>query len=273
MTLDPRYFGHSLIMPVYAIEPDPNETGAFRCVQIVGTCSFIGGGVFLTAGHVVQALGSLDRGAIQVIDPGAGVAHAVEILAQEVLHPDIGLLKASIPDPVRPWLRGVPWLNARLGLWDRVRSLGYPYGLLKDGDSTSSLLRGFEGHVVSTLDEHLPLGMDRPPFHVYEVSFAVPRGLSGAPLLDARDLERFSGAVGIVIGNSKSNILVHRQTDIETAPGSPAIQRTIEQYESLTLGVAIRTSWLIDIKSDLLGATLGDHLGKHGLLLPPRDRP
>lgn len=261
---------YSVILPVFAVEPGPDD---FKVLQIVGTCSYLGSNVFLTAGHVVAALGETDRGAIQVIDPSTGESHALEIDAYDSLHPDIGVIVSEVPRSMSGWVRPLHWSTAQLGHFDRVRVYGYPYGLQRDrdGNEAYSVIRGFEGYVVSALEKHLPVALPPPAFHMYEVSFAVPKGLSGAPLLDARDLDRVQAA-GIVIGNSESSMEVHRSTDLETEQVEGTlkrVERTMERHESLTLGMAIRTSWLVSVKSPLLNMTLGEHLDRESLLLPP----
>jgi hypothetical protein len=119
--------------------------------------------------------------------------------------------------------------------------------------------RAFEGKVTARVSGFKPTGSALEPFPVYELPFAAPRGLSGCPLLSAagRILVR-----GVVIGNAQSKMLVHSSTEVVKENDKAT---TVEQYESLTLGVATDGLFVQGLRSSALGRTIGEHLAAHGL--------
>lgn len=113
---------------------------------------------------------------------------------------------------------------------------------------------------MSRLTEFKPVAWAGPAFPAYELSFAAPRGLSGAPLLNTR------GTVflhGVVIGNSQSRVPVFRSEE-RVSDGSSAT--IVEQYEALTLGIAVEASTILTQTSKLLGKSVREHLADHGLI-------
>ena len=113
---------------------------------------------------------------------------------------------------------------------------------------------------MSRLDEFKPVGWAGSAFPVCELSFAMPRGLSGAPLLNSQ------GAVfvhGVVIGNSEARMLVFRSEERLT---HGAVVAVVEQYEALTLGIAVEAKAVLTQTSTLLGKTIREHLVEHHLI-------
>jgi hypothetical protein len=92
------------------------------------------------------------------------------------------------------------------------------------------------------------------------LSFSAPRGLSGAPLLTNDEL---AVVKGVVIGNSQSKMQVLSETERQSGSDWG---KTTEVYESMSLGVAVRSVVVASLHSLLLGRTIGDHLREHGLL-------
>lgn len=256
---------HNVLLPVYSIDPGPEDS--FRAIDIVGTCSSIGSCYLITAGHVVEALGDAARGAVRVVDPRTMTPHGLRIVDHEVLAHDLGLLHVEIPDEdAKGWVKEPPWLSSQLDLLAPVASMGFPYGMQHDAQGSTSLLRAFSGHVVSGR-RYLPPGMKPPAFDAYELSFAVPRGLSGAPLLDYRTADGTTAVSGIVIGNGRESMLVHTQTEKDSATKETVV---VERWESLQLGIAVQASCVLSTRSTLLGRTIGEHLEERRLVLDRR---
>jgi hypothetical protein len=92
---------------------------------------------------------------------------------------------------------------------------------------------------------------------VYEVSFQVPRGLSGAPLLyPVDDLL----VCGLVFGNSEHRMLVYRSEEVEE---EGSVKASYQHWESLALGVAVTQTAIFQAKSTMLGTFIGDYLESH----------
>jgi hypothetical protein len=216
----------------------------------------------LTAGHVVSSIDRSSGNAIIVGVQGPDTYfQAAYVTEAELIGADLGLLKVDfvIPGSDR-WFNRFRWADSPLDAFTRVRAVGYAYGMHRVEDRQSIVTRGFEGHIVSTLNEFKPLGSAGGPFSVHELSFMAPRGLSGAPLLNA------SGKVtihGVVIGNSETRMMVFRS---EERVAEPTATATVEQYEALTLGIAVAAGDVLSRESRLLGTSVRDHLEAHNLL-------
>ena len=109
---------------------------------------------------------------------------------------DIGLLKASVPDP-----RTFPWSSGpeELPILADVQIFGYPYAL--DLAERTLQVRAFKGHIVSV--GRVAALPSRPA--CYALSFAAPRGLSGAPVLSVGQHLRVEG---VVVGNKSTEMTV-----------------------------------------------------------------
>jgi hypothetical protein len=125
----------------------------------------------------------------------------------------------------------------------------------------SIVQRMFQGYLVSDLHEFKPLGYEGDPFAVFELSFNAPRGLSGSPLMTT-DL-RISVS-GIIIGNSKSSMLVFDTEEIE---GSESEETRVQHYESMSLGVAVQSKEIFPLRPALLDCTISEYLERNGKLI------
>ena len=63
----------------------------------------------------------------------------------------------------------------------------------------------------------------------------------------------------MIIGNSKSRMLVHDSEEVEESTGTKTI---LEQYESLTLGIAVRAADIVSLSSRILGTSVGQFLSR-----------
>lgn len=252
---------NEIVAPVMFAEC--REGGTFEISgNILGSCFPIGGNFCLTAGHVVLSVQDqpIDKVAVLGLRKNSRWVGA-EIVNSEVLDADIGLLQFNNPN-------GLDWGKEKAFSWDlnilsllqQVKTCGYPYGTnLIDIEMIISL-RAFFGHIVSVRNKYIPIGYKGKCFSVYELSFSVPRGLSGAPLYigDSPTL-----VCGLNIGNSESKMLVHQSTE-RTAEGN--IERVMEYYEYLHLGIAVQASTIVNIESKLLKAPILQHLKRNGLI-------
>jgi len=174
--------------------------------------------------------------AVLLLNPATEVFHEARITDMEQLSADVGLFEIE-PGQGRLWFGRIPWARKHLTDDDRVRTFGFPYGLNQVAGQQTLVLRSFGRQPVAHLKQYLPPGLIGAPFGAYELSFTAPRGLSGAPLLT----KGHNYAVhGVIIGDAQYSMLVHQQSDIErTDDGSRTETKTVERYESLSLGVAV----------------------------------
>jgi hypothetical protein len=201
----------------------------------------------LTAGHVLRSAAALPVMGIGFVSGKRWLTRRCG--AHEILEShDVGIFEAEGIEATP-----LPWLSGELPITAPVLSVGFPYGLNRDISSID--LRAFRGHVVSAASN--PVLPAKP--RVYELQFQCPRGLSSAPLIFES-----SGlfAAGVVVGNATTQMLVLSDREV-FAEGATTI---FERYEMLQLGIAAQSDALRPLKSELLGATLQEHLASHGLV-------
>ena len=257
---------HALALPICRVEQEQQENYRIKG-EILGTCFAIGNTHLITAAHVISDLTAIQSNAgVMLLNPEGQSFHIAPIIATEILHADIGILQIE-PKQGKLWFGRARWRGTPLSEFERIRAFGYPYGLHTVGDRQQIVLRSFEGHTVVHLREYLPLGMSGDPFSVYELSFATPRGLSGAPLCTFTDNN--VRVHGVVIGNSQSSMLVFQSSEKSTEKDGERTETTIvERYESLSLGIAVDMLTIKELKSGLLGSTVGAFLTTNELLTP-----
>lgn len=214
----------------------------------------------LTAGHVVEELTAAAKAgkgvaSVGIFHPKSFKQFGLRVSDLEVLGCDIGLLKVDFQSPDQvDWLFPLWWDPFTSNMGTLVRSPGFAYGDHRVGDARYIVQRSFQGTIVADIGSYLPLGMTGEPFGVFELSFGAPRGHSGAPLLHEN-----GRVMGVVIGNSKSRMLVLDSEELEESTGTKTV---VQQYESLTLGIAVRASNAVTLMSHILGTTLGHFISK-----------
>jgi len=249
--------GHDYTFPVIGYERrNINANRVATPKNVYGTAFSVGDNCFLTAGHSIEnALSENDVLAVGFID---GESYfAAEALDHEVIAElDTGIIK-TIAQVSRA--KQHQWQHEPLASLIDVGASGYPYALDPDRNSLAS--RSFKGYVVSRT---------RTPFSAnpwgYELSFACPRGLSGAPLTTLGD---FPLVAGLVVGNRSTEMNIF--SDREVISDDKEI--IVERYEALQLGIAIQSAELMTLRSRILEGELREHLQKHLLIaetVPPR---
>ena len=260
--------GYSIALPVLTARPTPMGEKIFEVIgEVYGTAFSIGNGYMLTAGHVIKSITAASLiGTIGLREPNSIYQKAAQIIDSELLPHDLAIFKVDfLIKESTNWFYTLPWQKRPLDTFDPVRCLGYPYGMHTVEDRKSLVLRGFQGYVVADLFEFKPCDIQGDPFAVYELSFNAPRGLSGSPLLSLRtNNEQHIWAAGIIIGNSKSRMLILDSEEINEEDNSRTI---LEQYESLSFGIAVQAKDIFNIYSQMLGSTIYDYLGKNNLLV------
>jgi hypothetical protein len=230
--------------------------------DVIGTCFSLGGRYCLTAGHVATEIGHRPVGKVAVIGfriEGRWIG--AEVVESEVLAADVGVLRFTFREGVEgSEPPRFSWSVRPLPLLAPVKAIGYPFGSDLVDNQLFINPRAFQGHVAGAPSKYRPVGFDGAAFAVYELSFAAPRGLSGAPLLVG---EAPTVVAGVVIGNSQSVMRVHQSTEMISTAES---KTTVENFEWLRLGVAVQSPEVASLHSALLGRTVIDHLHEHGLL-------
>lgn len=254
---------YSISLPVHVADVREGRLVQGRS-SVLGTCFPISGRFMLTAGHVVTELeeaksGSHGNPAVGIFHPTTFTQAGIRVTEMEVLDGDIGLLQVEFQEPDQEsWLFPLHWSVGHVNLGSIIRAPGYAYADHSVGSERFIVQRSFQGSIVSEIGTYLPAGMKGKPFGVYETSFAAPRGHSGAPLLKEN-----GRVVGVVVGNSKSKMLV---LDSEETSTDGKTTTLIEQYESLALGVSVQAGFILGLHSRLLGCSLNDFLIRKGLV-------
>ncbi|MFI5399299.1 MAG: hypothetical protein ACHQ9S_27535 [Candidatus Binatia bacterium] len=182
----------------------------------------------------------------------------------EVLEADVGVVSlGESEEELARYCHPMYWSLRDLVALDDVRTWGYAYGIQTVAKEQVTMQRAFKGYVVSRPIGYTPVGYDAAPFEVYELSFQVPRGLSGAPL---QPVNRPLVVHGVIIGNSQSRMKVFSHQELVVESG---VTNRVEHFEALTLGLAVRPGSILDQTSRVLRGTIRGHLDSLGLLRQP----
>jgi hypothetical protein len=221
--------------------------------QVHGTAFYIGGNTFITAGHVLKGVIKNPWYGIGYIEKGEFIDRipwkVERIFSYEIIEDwDIAFFRS-----IAPTAKALSWETSELPMLANVASCGYPFAF--DPERVMINIRCFRGYIVSQPKFYLLNANPR----IYELSFQCFRGISGAPLISDSPLK----ITGIIIGNQKSQIMVFSNKESLQEGDKETI---VEQYEAFNIGVAIQSRALFEIKSELLGKTLKEHLQDNGLL-------
>jgi hypothetical protein len=239
-----QLFIFDYILPIFA------GSEVMKPTVVAGTAFGLGDNCFMTAAHCLRegqaqgwmALGTTNGKAIQVWN----------IPQWELVEEyDVAVFRAEVSVP----LRCFAWTSDELPMTTAVKSVGYAHAM--DPGRDRMRVRSFTGNIVSaTTLGRLP---SDPP--CYELSFACPRGLSGAPVLERRG--ELAVVAGMVIGNERMemNVLTEREVVSEG-------EKTIfERYEALNLGIALQSRCILGLGpfKVLNGRRIREHLAANSL--------
>ncbi len=174
-----RRFAHvDLGQMLYSVVAMKSEGQLLRPV-IYGTAFCVGPGMFVTAGHVLSMIAD-DGGkvALSHLDEDRGLLASMALQTEIIAGSDVGIIAAKAEGVAL-----LDWAEEPRSILSDVSAIGFPYAITSQENPASFkvTMRGFKGNVITRTKiwklPAQPVG--------YEVSCPFPKGLSGAPLLDA----------------------------------------------------------------------------------------
>lgn len=226
------------------------KEGLADAKRLIGSGFFLNReGLFLTAGHVAQAFDSGKAGIIYKADPSRDplLNRVAWIEEYEIGPSDLAIGRVSVRAHTF-----FDRLGTIEGMWADVVACGYAESaLLLGGGRFKSPIRGLKGHVQRTIDDgredDLPVAGK-----VYELSFPIPRGMSGSPLYRAQD--NALSLVGVCVASRSAEMVDFEDTTVESDGSKYSERRVrIEQY-----GVAVAIETAMNWVPELLGRPLGE---------------
>jgi hypothetical protein len=217
---------------------------------MLGTAFFINGsGVFLTAGHVADTVSHAVAGqwvGLNVKDE-AGRNVVSRIAHIERARPPHDVAIGTIDR------KSQSWFNVRrrdVTLWAEVATLGYPDAALNVTPAAFNIAtRGLKGTVTRVIAANeVPQLIPHPP--CLELSFAVPKGMSGAPLF-----RPIAGQVlvGVCVGSIAAEVSEYGHTEVREDGKEFSEKRLrVEEY-----GLAHSLEPLFDWRPSILSRELG----------------
>lgn len=241
----------------------PDGRGRLASGMVLGTAFRLSANYWMTAAHVARNFVECTEPnpqLILVLYGPDGHFRPAFMERMELLSADTALLEVSYSvDGAEEWTPALPWDLGNAPAFYEVRAIGYPYGSSLVDDQLAISARGFQGYVVGH-NSRFQAEEDGERFAAFELSFAAPKGLSGAALVTASSPPR---VIGLVIGNSEQSMMVFSNRELVEEKNETTI---VERYEMLTLGIAVKASQLVQLQSTLLGTTIGEHLESVGSL-------
>ena len=216
-----------------------------------GAALYLGETFFLTAAHVADTANP-DDFYVTEFDPGLGYGFYQRKIVEIEQKPDIdvAMLKADFPPRAR--VRSLTWSADNCTLATRLYATGFPFSV--DKNWRIPKIRTFQGNIVSQMPFDTLAGNPL----AYELDFACPRGMSGAPLVSCDNVDN-PEIRGLVIGNHRTDQSIFREKEIIEEDNQTTI---IEHYDSLSLGIAVHIDPILRAKYDMIGeVTLADYLG------------
>jgi hypothetical protein len=229
--------------------------GAARADAFLGTAFFVDEtGVFLTAGHVVKDF-ALGRTAIcvkpdPVKQPSLNAwawVQSVELAPNGV---DVAVGKINFATKCYYDVGGFAE-----GFFLDVSTCGYPESAIDRRDMRFSLpMRGMKGHIQREIRDPSALGLSFRGCS-FELSFPIPRGMSGSPLTTVRHgtLE----LIGICTASMTSELVDSQHLEVDDG-GAKYSERTVKVEQT---GIAVSLKAIVDWAPAIGGQSLGKHFG------------
>lgn len=226
---------------------------------LLGTAFYIGGDIFMTAGHVLKQAEDYELVTIGVkgesIEQKAGSLAFTGVGKSEIFEKiDIGLVRSYVN--MRQNIHIPRWSLENLHYLDDIHTMGFPFGL--DLPNNGVYLRALKGYIVSSYQFDIP---NYGETNCYELSIHCPKGLSGAPLLS--NVEK-GGLFGVIIGNSSSELeIFYEQEEDKESNTTNFYHKT----ETTKYGIAIDAREILPLYSNMLGKTIGEHLKEYNCFM------
>lgn len=205
--------------------------------------------LFLAAGHTVPTEAS---GSLSILIRRGSRLHMSQVEQVEVLEgqPDVVVLRAA--DGVPPALR---FAGREALLLDDVNAAGFPEHSIRETEPGTKALniRALKGSVTGILEAgETPLV--RGP--AYEVSFAIPAGMSGGPAFMIGPFPR-AGLVGVCLANHETySVLWHEERDEGTG-----LTRILQGHRVIEYGIVAALHRSRETSISMVGATLRELVG------------
>jgi S1-C subfamily serine protease len=217
--------------------------------SVVGTAFAIDENRLITAGHAIRAAIGIGDKPQQFDKPRIPIRRlrSVEIIPD--LDLAIGTVESSSIKPLR-------WNPQDINVLTTVRTVGFPFAI--DEEPNTLTFRAYQGYITSII-ESFSFIPGRPS--CYELSFQCPRGLSGAPLLNANH-----DVVGVIVASTKHSTEISNFTETEQDAGTGTT--AIHEISEVThYGIALKSQTVLRSSSPLLGGRFSEHLSMNGLLM------
>jgi len=163
---------YKLVHPIFDVNPGMCPASV-TATLVNGTCFSIGNGLFLIAKHVHKDASVSEKVCVGFVDEEVKRWNTIDVEDYEYLDDfDLAILKLKgINFP-----QAITMVDGNCGIMHPVHTVGYPYGM--NTQISKIIVRGFTGHIVSMMPTEKDIGTE-----IYELDFACPRELSGAPLM------------------------------------------------------------------------------------------
>jgi hypothetical protein len=208
--------------------------------------------LYLGAAHSIDPIPAEKQSELRIMaftgsGPESSAVRAVEVLAA---HPDVIVMQAD--DGMPPWKR----LAAdEAFVWEQVCAVGYPEMDIRDlepGKRTADV-RGLVGSVTRKVEAGQTLNVKAS---AYEVSFAIPNGMSGGPVFSG-NVGAPLGLIGVCLGNVTAYSTLFDET-IETSDGE---LKTTRESRIIEYGLVANLGRWADESIGLVGKSLRQLMG------------
>jgi Trypsin-like peptidase domain len=207
-------------------------------------------GLYLGAAHTIPA-DRRDELSI-AIQNTSGRLIVTKVLAVEVLEgqPDVVVLQAEDGKPPHLPLAAEPAF-----IWESVAAAGYPEGDIREVEPGIRIpgIRGLVGTVTRKVETGEDLGVTGP---AYEVSFAIPAGMSGGPVLSMR-LGYPLGLIGVCLGNVSATSYV--SSEVEEIHGEEKVIR--QETQKIEYGIVANLHRSAESRIALVDRSLAEVIG------------
>jgi hypothetical protein len=211
--------------------------------QYAGTCfSVLDPGIFVTAAH---CLGNEDVRGLWINHFGASDNDCFNRINNAYKIPEADIAVVMTDATNGKWVRPFAAVQFAVDYGEEIYAIGHPD--IFQEDSNERHLRFLRGIIQRPFLYEPPRGK---PYSAFELSFACPTGLSGAPIILAK-------APQVVIGVVTANYDTHTVVDTEKIEGE---SRVVETRRIISYGVAANIMHAAPKLEELLGRPLPNPL-------------